>query len=112
MQMTFGNGNDDFASHDLAFHMGVGIILASAVVPILAYRFVRREFFKPRFVIVVQAAFVVVDEHRGGDMHGIDEAKPLLDSALFHQVLNGGGDVDEASPFGDFEPKLFRKTIS
>ena len=35
VQFAFGNGYNDFTAHNLAFHMGVGIILACPVVLVL-----------------------------------------------------------------------------
>jgi hypothetical protein len=40
-------------------------VLAGAVVPVLLDGRVRRQPFKPHFVIVVQATLVVVDEYAG-----------------------------------------------
>ena len=57
--------------HDLAFEVRVAVVFAGSVVQVLAYRFVRREFFKPLIVVLVQARFVVVDENRRGDVHRV-----------------------------------------
>jgi hypothetical protein len=32
---------------------------------------VGRQLFQPDVVVVVQARFVVIDEHAGGDVHGV-----------------------------------------
>jgi hypothetical protein len=58
--------------------MGISVILAGAAVAILIDRLVRRQFLQPVVVILVQAAFVVVDEHAGCDMHGVDQGQNLL----------------------------------
>ena len=34
VELTFGHRNDDFTAHDLAFHMSVSVVLASAIVAI------------------------------------------------------------------------------
>ena len=73
IEFAFGDGDDDFAAHDLALQVGVGVIFAGAIVPVGAGRLVWREFFQPDFVVVMEPAFVVVDEHRRGDVHGVGQ---------------------------------------
>jgi len=34
IEFAFGNGDDDFAAHDLALEMGVGVIFAGAIVTV------------------------------------------------------------------------------
>ncbi len=50
--------------------MGVGVVFAGAVMAVGAGRLVRRQFLEPDFVIVVEAGLVVVNEDRGGNVHG------------------------------------------
>jgi hypothetical protein len=45
--------------------------LAGAVVPVLLDRRVRCQPFEPHLAIVMQAALVVVDKHRRGNVHRI-----------------------------------------
>ncbi len=52
VELSFGDRDDDFPSHDLAFHVRVGIVLAGAIVMILRRRRVGREFLQPDVVIV------------------------------------------------------------
>ena len=56
------------------FMVRVGVVFAGAVVPIGGSRLVRGKFFQPDFVIVMQPAFIIVDEYGGGDMHRVDQA--------------------------------------
>ena len=107
VQFAFGDGDDDFAAHDLAFHVGVGVVLAGAVVAVLGGWRVRREFFQPDIVVVEQTVLGVVDEDRGGDVHGVDEAKAFRDAAFADEFGDGAGDVDEAAAIRDFKPKMF-----
>src|SRR4051812_27040886 len=58
IEFAFGDGDDDFATHDLAFEMGVGVIFAGAIVTISGGRLVWREFLQPYFVITVQSGFI------------------------------------------------------
>src|SRR6185437_13125974 len=66
VEFAFGDGDNNFAAHELAFHVGVGIVLAGAVVLILRSGFVRREFFEPDIVVMQETVFGVVDVDAGG----------------------------------------------
>src|SRR5262249_38517814 len=70
---------------------------------------VRREFLEPDFVILEEARFIIVDEHGGGDVHGVDEAQPFLDATFAHQFLDGVRDVHKFAAAGNLKPKMFRK---
>jgi hypothetical protein len=48
--------------------MGVGIVLAGSVVPVLVERCVRSQLFKSHFTVVVKATLVVVDKHTGSNV--------------------------------------------
>jgi hypothetical protein len=43
----------------------------------------------------MEAAFVVIDEDTGGDVHRIDETQSLADAAFADHVGNLSGDVPE-----------------
>jgi hypothetical protein len=107
IQFAFRNGHHHFTSHDLAFQVGVGIVLASAVVMVLRRGRVRREFFQPDFVVVQQAVLGVVDENGGGDVHGVHETQPLLHVAFVDERGDSIGDVHKAAPRRHFKPELF-----
>jgi hypothetical protein len=49
------NCDHDLPPHDLAFHMGVSVVLASSVVAVARNGFMRGEPFEPRGVIGVQS---------------------------------------------------------
>ena len=40
------------------------------------------------------------------DVHRVDKAEPFLDTALRDESLDSVGDIDEASPAGNFEPEM------
>ena len=111
IKFAFGDGDDDFASHDLALEVGVGVILPGAVVPVNASRFVRRQFFQPHFVVVMQSFLVVVYEDRRSDVHGVNQAKTFTDAALTNEFLDLGSDVDEPVPAGNFKPQMFGERL-
>ena len=50
---------------------------------------------------------VIIDEHRGGDMHGVDQTKPLNYAAAMNEFLDLRCDVDEPASIRHFEPEMF-----
>jgi len=46
-----GDCHDYLATHDLPFEIGAGVILSTAVLVVMAGRFVWRQIFEPAFVI-------------------------------------------------------------
>jgi hypothetical protein len=40
---------------------------------------------------VVQALFIVINENRGGDMHGVTKHKSFLYAAFFDDIFNLSG---------------------
>ena len=76
VQLAFGDCHHDFTSHDLPFVVRVGVVFASAVVQAAAAGRVGagvegNKVFQPAVVVLVQAAFIVIDEHTGGDVHRV-----------------------------------------
>src|SRR5262249_46950880 len=65
----------------------------------------RSKLLQPDLIIVKQSILVVIDKNGGGYVHGVDEAKPLLDAAFCHQVLDCVGDVHKTAPVGNLEPE-------
>jgi hypothetical protein len=57
--------------------------------------------FEPFFEIMVQAPFVVVDKDGRGDVHGVAENQPFLDSGPLQNVFHLGRNV--------YKPKLGRQ---
>ena len=107
IELAISDGDDDFAAHDLAFHVGVGVVFAGAVVLVLGSRGMRGEMFEPLFVVFVQAGFVVVDEDGCGDVHGVGEKQTFLDAGFADGFFTVGSDVDEAHAGGDVEGEVF-----
>jgi len=50
---------------------------------------------------------IVVDEHRGGDVHGVDQTKTFGHAAPVNEFLDLRCDVDEPASIRYFEPKMF-----
>ena len=55
----------------------------------------------------MQSAFIVVDEDRCGNMHGVNQAKPFADPALVNEFLDLWGNIEESAPPGNFKPEMF-----
>jgi len=111
IEFALGDRDHDFAAHDLALQMGVGVVFAAAIVAIGGGGGMGRQLFEPEFVIVMQTGLVVVDEHRCGDVHGVNQTKALGNAAAPDKILNRLGDVDESSTAGDFEPEMLGQRL-
>src|SRR5262249_34318174 len=93
VQLPSRDRNVNLASHYLSLDVSVSVIFAGFVVMVLADRFVRRELFQPRLVILMQPAFVIVDEDGRCDMHRIHQHQTLHDTTLPQTLLNLWRDV-------------------
>jgi len=111
IESTFGDGNDDFAAHDLSFVMGVSVIFARAVVLVAADWFMWGEFFEPAFVIFVQSTLIVVYEDACGYVHGIYEAQSFADATLCNRLLHLRRYMNEIHSRGDVEGQVFCVTF-
>ena len=67
----------------------------------------RSQFLQPKFVIVMKPRFIVIDEHGGSDVHGVDQAKAFGHAALVNEFLDLRCNVDEPASIRHFEPKMF-----
>ena len=106
IESALGDRDYDFAAHDLAFEVSVGVVFTRAIMLIGGSGGVRRKLFQPDLVIVMQPAFVVIDEHGRGDVHRVDQAKALGNTAAGYECFDLRRDVNEASPGWDFEPEM------
>jgi hypothetical protein len=87
----------------------IGILLAGAVMPVLADGLMRRQAFQPFLISMVEAGFIVIDEHRGGDVHGIDQHKALFYATLSQGLFHLRGDIDEGDAIRQVEPEFLAK---
>jgi hypothetical protein len=55
----------------------------------------------------MKTGFIIIDEDRGSDMHGIDESQSFFNPTLSQAFFNLRGDVDEGSPGWHLKPQLF-----
>ena len=54
----------------------------------------------------MKAWFVVVDEYRSRDVHGVDQAKAFADTTLANEFLNLWRDVNESASARYFKPEM------
>jgi len=73
VEFSPSDGHHHLPAHDLAFQVGVAVILPGPIMEILADGFVGGQFFQPLVIIPVQAGLVVIDKNRGSDVHGVDQ---------------------------------------
>src|SRR5271157_2878001 len=53
VELAGGDGDHDFPAHDLALHVGVGVVFTGTVVTVGRDRLMRREFLQPIVIVVV-----------------------------------------------------------
>lgn len=105
VELAVGDRNHHLSAHDGALEMSVGIVLV-AIVPVLTVGLFRSQFFQPGFVILMEAAFIVVDEYAGGDVHRIDQTEAFLNATFVQAFLDQGSDMNDLAAAGCIEPKL------
>ncbi len=112
MQLAIGDGNDDFAAHDLPFVVCVGVVLAGLIVVIPVRRRVEgSQLFEPFFVIAMQSRLVVIDENAGCDVHRIYEYETVSNAAFVDESFDVFMDRDNRPTLGDFHPEFFREGL-
>src|SRR6185369_7112168 len=61
IEFAVGDRHDNFASHHLAFDVGIGIVFAGVVVAVLFGGRVRHEAFEEVVVVLQETGLVIVD---------------------------------------------------
>lgn len=59
----------------------------------------------------MQSIFVVVDKHRGGDVHGIHQRKSILDAGFTQTFLDGRSYVQKGPAPFHFKPQFLAVTL-
>jgi hypothetical protein len=103
VELPIAHSHHDLASHDHSLEMSVGIVL-SAIVSVLRVRVLGGQFFQPLFKVAVEPLFVVVNEHAGRNVHGIDETQTFPDSAFFETPDDFRRDVEKRTATGHLKP--------
>ncbi len=101
----------DLAAHDLTFEVRIAIVLPGLIVAIPTERLMGGKFFQPVLKIPMESPFIVINEDRGGDMHGIYEGETLLDTTFMETTIDVLGDVDKTHAFGGLKPKFFAEAF-
>jgi len=107
VEFAAGDGDDDFAPHDLALDVRIGIILAGIVVPILFDGLVRDKALEKIVVVFEKAWLVIIDIYACADMHRIDQTQSFFDAALPQCGLNLRRDIDVCTPRLCLEKQFF-----
>jgi hypothetical protein len=68
--------------------MDLGVIFAGPVVSLSTRRRMRGHFPQPHLIIVMEPWLIVIDEHRKGDVHGVDQAKTFHCATLLNEFLD------------------------
>ena len=66
-----------------------------------------RQRLQPFFVILVQPALVVIDEHAGGDVHSVNEAEAFLHAAFLKDGFNLWSDVNVFAVLAGMKLQVF-----
>lgn len=72
------SGDDDLSPHYRPLEMGIPFVFSSSIVPVLRNRLKRGQPLQPFLEILMQPAFIAIDENTGCDVHGIDRTQPSL----------------------------------
>jgi hypothetical protein len=78
IEPAVGHRNHNFAAHHLPLQVRVCIVLASAIVLVLADGRVGSQSPQPLFIVLMQAVFIVVDEHTRSNVHRIYKGQSPL----------------------------------
>ena len=108
VELALGDGHDDLAAHDLPLQVGVGVVLAGAVVVVVLRRRVagpaspasrRSRACRPGSSSLMKTLAVMC--------MALTRHQALLHAALADELLDLSGDVDEVAPVRRFEPEVF-----
>jgi hypothetical protein len=91
--------------------MGIGVILPCAVMLILTDRGVGSKALEPNLIVVVQPGLIIINEHRGRNVHGVHQHQPLLYAALWHGLFHLLGDIDKPTPSRQMHDQFFTIAI-
>lgn len=99
--------DDHLMTDDEVPEVRIAVVLTRLVVTIIFFD--RSQLLKPLLDVVDEAALGVVNIDAGGDVHGRDQRKALLNAALRDKIFHLIRDVDEVMPFRRLEPEIFGK---
>src|SRR5215831_329922 len=106
VQLSLGDRHDHLVTHREAAQVGGGVVLPGLIVPVTLGIPRRDGVFEPVLDVVPQPRFVIVHEHRRGDMHGGHEDEPFRHPARADLLLDGVRDIDDLLPLLRVEPQI------
>ena len=99
VEPTGGHGHDHLVSHGDRSQMSRRVVLAGSTVVAIPIWLPRRDrLLEPIEDILPQPRLVIVDKHRGRDVHRRHEHHAFLDRGGRAAFLDGLGDVDDLLP--------------
>ncbi len=105
MKFSSGNGNHHFPAHNLAFHVGIRIVLAH-IVPVGRDWLMGSKLFEPGIKILMQPPFIIIDKNTCGNMHGIYQTEPFLHPRFPNEVGHLRRYVDKLSLLSGLKPEF------
>jgi len=87
--------------------VGVGVGFAGFMM--LVIRTEGRQFFGPFQEVLFYSRLFVIDEHRGGDVHGGNEDQAFLDAGLFNNIPDLAGDITDLFLLFGIHPEVIGK---
>jgi hypothetical protein len=105
VELAMGYSDNNFPSHDGSLKMCIGVIL-EGVMSILRMRLLWGNLLQPFLEVGMKAAFVIIDENRGGDMHGVTQENPFRDGTPRQTFLDLLGDVYQFPASLGIKPQL------
>ena len=106
IQFAIGDGNDNFAPHDLPFDMRVGVRLARKIMSVSLW-IMGDMLFEPLHKVMMQPAFIVINENTRRNMHRVNQTDSFLYSTLLQRLLDLRCNVNEFYSLARVEPELF-----
>ena len=84
VKLACRDGDDCFTSHYLMFDVRIGVVFTCIIVAIGGNRLMGCHAFEKHLKIVMQTRFVVIDEYRSGNVHGVYQRQTIMNTTFFH----------------------------
>jgi len=105
VQLSVSDCYHNLTAHDLPLMVGIGVILACAVVVVTVWRGIEgSQFLEPLVVVAMQARLVVVDEYARRYVHRVYEHKAVLNAAFRDRFLDVSMDRNDGPPLRNIHP--------
>src|SRR5262245_57732467 len=108
VELARGHGHDHLVSYGETPEVGGGVVLPGVIVLVPLGTPRRDRVLEPLQDVLPEAGLVVVDEHRGADVHRRDECEAFSDPALAELRFGLVSDVDDLLAAFGLEPEVVR----